>query len=87
MRKLDINNNLTIQKIININISDLINIINKKQKLIKKIIIFKTTFSLLILFALSTSNFKINKTLKNLIKNFKNLKNNSARDITKSEIY
>jgi len=65
----------------------LINIVNKKQKLIKKIITFKTTFSLSILFAINISSFEIDKTLSNLIKVFENLKINNIRDIIKSEIY
>jgi len=73
--------------VINININDLINIINKKQKLIKKIVIFEITFSFSILFAINISNFEIDKTLSNLIKIFENLKINSARNIIKSEIY
>jgi len=73
--------------VININISNLVNIINKKQKLTKKIIIFKTTFFLLMLLATSISNFEIDKTLNNLNKAFKNDKINNARNIIKNKIY
>ena len=87
MQELDINNNSIIQKIIDINISDLINIVNKKQKLIKKIVTSKTTFSFLMLLAISINNFEINKTLSNLIKAFENLKINNARNIIENKIY
>jgi len=78
MQEININSDLTTQQIANNNISNLINIINKKQKLIKKIITFKIIFSLLILFAIAISNSKINKMLNILIRVFKELKINSA---------
>ncbi len=87
IQKLNSNNNLAIWRVIDINISNLINIIYKKQKLIKKIVISKIVFSLSILFAINISNFEINKTLNSLIKTFENLKINSVRDIIESEIY
>jgi len=47
----------------------------------------KTIFAVLILLAIATNNARINKILNILIRVFKDLKINNARDITKSEIY
>jgi len=87
LQEVNISSNSTTQQVTNSNINNLINIINKKQKLIKKIIIFETIFSFSILFAIATSNSKTNKTLNILTRVFKKLKINNAQNITKNEVY
>jgi len=63
MREIDINSDQTAQRVANNNINKLVNIISKKQELIKKKITSKIVFASLILLAIAIDNAKINKTL------------------------
>ncbi len=67
--------------------SKLINIINKKQDLVKKKVTLKTIFVLLVLLAVAIENTKINKILNILIRAFKDLKINNVCKIIESKIY
>jgi len=87
IQEININNNSIAQQVANINISNLINIISKEQKLVKKIIISKIVFSLLILLATTINNLKTNKTLYILTRVFEELKIHNVQDIIKSEVY
>jgi len=87
MREIIINSNQIAQRIANSNISELINIISKKQELIKQKVTLKIAFASLVLLIIAINNAKINKTLNILIRIFKDLKINNVYNITKSEIY
>jgi len=65
----------------------LINIVSKKQDLVKKKVMSKTIFAFLVLLVVAIENTKINKILNILIQAFKNLKINNVRKIIKSKIY
>ncbi len=86
MPEININNNQIAQQIANININKLINIVSKKQDLVKKKNILKIVFFLVLLVA-AIENTKINKILNILIQVFKDFKINSICKIIKSEIY
>jgi len=87
IQEININNNSTIQQVINIDINNLINIINKKHKLTKKVITFRIMFSFLTLLAIAISNSKINKTLNILTRIFEKFKINNAQNIIETEVY
>ena len=87
IREININSNKVAQRIANSNISKLVNIISKKQELIKKKVTSKIAFAFLVLLAIAIDNVKINKTLNILIRVFENFKINSVRDIIKNKIY
>ena len=63
IQEININSDQITQRVANINISKLINIISKKQNLIKKKITLKTIFTFLILLIVAIENTKINKIL------------------------
>ena len=87
MQEININSNQTTQRITNININKLINIVSKKQNFIKKKVTLKIIFVFLILLAVAIKNTKINKILNILIQVFKIFKINNIRKITKNKIY
>ena len=61
IQKININSNQTTQRVANININKLINIINKKQNFVKKKVILKIIFVLLVLLIVAIKNTKIKK--------------------------
>lgn len=81
MQEIVINSDIATQRIANGNINKLINIINKKQKLVKKITILETVFAFSVLFLSITNNFEINKALSNLIRAIEKLKINNIRNV------
>ncbi len=87
MREININSDQIAQRVANINISRLINIVSKKQNFVKKEVTLEIVFALLVSPIVAIENTKINKTLNILTRAFKNLKINNARKIIKNEIY
>ncbi len=87
IQKISINSNQTTQRVANININKLVNIINKKQNFVKKKITSKTIFIFLVSQVVAIENTKINKILNILTQVFEDLKINNVCKIIKSKIY
>lgn len=87
MREMGINSDQAAQRVADINMSGLVDMVSKKQGLVKKEVTPETAFAPPVSPAVAVDIAETNKTLNTLTRVFERLKINSARGMTEGEVY